>query len=61
MEWTNKRWVITLAKGKGQKTFLETQSIREKELIENGKKSNLYKKFKNVFPDGELIDIFRKD
>ena len=61
MEWTNKRWVITLTKGKGQKTFLETQSIKAKELVENEKKGNLYKKFKKAFPDGELIDIFKMD
>ena len=61
LEWTVKRWVITLTKGKGQKTFLETQTIREKEMIENEKKGDLYKKFKNAFPDSELIDIFKKD
>ena len=61
MEWTAKRWVITLTKEKGQKTFLETQTIREKEMIENEKKGDLYKKFKNAFPDSELIDIFKKD
>ena len=30
LEWTKKRWVITLAKGEGQKTFLETKSIDSK-------------------------------
>ena len=61
LEWTSKRWVITLTKGKGQKTYLEAQSIKAREFLENEKKSNLYKKFKDVFPDGELIDIFKKD
>ena len=61
LEWTAKRGVITLTKRKGQKTFLETQTIREKEMIENEKKGDLYKKFKNAFPDSELIDIFKKD
>ena len=61
LAWTSKRWVITLTKKMGQKTFLEMQSINKKELRESGKKSEVYKKFKNVFPDAELVQVSKKD
>jgi len=61
LDWTSKRWVVTLIKGPGQKTFSEMQSINKKELLESGKKSEVYKKFKNVFPDAELVQVSKKD
>jgi len=61
LEWTKKRWVITLTKDKGQKTFSEMQLIKKREFIDQNKKSELYKKFKEFFPDAELIDISKKD
>tara|TARA_B100000700_G_C15059254_1_gene864638 strand:- start:2905 stop:4563 length:1659 start_codon:yes stop_codon:yes gene_type:complete len=61
LEWTKKRWVITLAKGEGQKTFLETKSIDSKATISEEKKGELYKKFKNIFDDAELIDVTKED
>ena len=61
LEWTGKRWVITLTKGTGQKTFLELQSINKKQLLEKEKKGEVYKKFKNIFSDGELVEVSKKD
>ena len=61
LEWTGKRWVITLTKKPGQKTFSELQSIRKKELLDQEKKEKIYNKFKNIFPDGELIEVKKKD
>ena len=61
LAWTSKRWVITLTKGLGQKTFLEMQSINKKKLLENEKKNDVYKKFKNIFSDGELVEVSKKD
>ncbi len=61
LAWTKKRWVITLAKGEGQKTFLETKSINEKDTLDKEKKGDLYKKFKSVFNDIELVDVSEKD
>jgi len=57
---TKKRWVITLMKGNGHKTLTEIQSMKKKELLEKEKKGEIYKKFKDIFPDGELIDIKKK-
>ena len=61
VEWTSKRWVITLAQEKGQKTFLAKQNDKKKQLLEDEKEKDLYKKFKNIFPDAELVDILKKD
>lgn len=61
LTWTGKRWLITLTKASGQKTFLEHQSIMAEQLLEKEKKGEVCKKFKNIFPDGELIEILKKD
>ena len=60
-EWTGNRWVITLAKEKGQKTYSELKSIRKKEMLNEEKKGKIYKKFKNVFSDGELLEVKKID
>ena len=61
LTWTGKRWLITLTKASGQKTFSERQSIMAEQLLEKEKKGEVYKKFKNIFPDGELIEILKKE
>ncbi len=59
LEWTKKRWVISLTKEKGQKTFLEQKNIKRKELLEKEKNSEVHLKFKDVFSDLELIDVMK--
>ena len=59
LEWTGQRWVISLTKEKGQKTFLEQKNIKRKELLEKEKNSEVHLKFKNVFNDLELIDVMK--
>jgi len=61
LEWTGKRWVITLTKTIGQKTFSELQSMKKKESLEKESKTEVYKKFKDVFTDAELVDISKKE
>ena len=56
-EWTGNRWVITLSKTKGQKTFTETEGIKKKELLDREKNGEINKKFKNIFSDGELLEV----
>ena len=60
LEWTGKRWLITLTKAPGQKTFSEQQIIKKTTIIEKGKNDEIYKKFKKIFSDAELIDISEK-
>jgi len=60
-EWTGKRWVITLTKEIGQKSFIEKKIIDNNKIIEDEKKGNTYKKFKSIFPDAELINVDEKE
>ena len=41
LKWTGNRWVITLAKKVGQKTFSELKKIKKKELLDQEKKSEI--------------------
>ena len=61
LEWTGKRWVITLTKKPGQKTYAELRDIKKKELLNNEKKGKTYKEFKNVFSDVELVEVKKED
>ena len=61
LEWTGNRWVITLSKEKGQETFSKLQDIKKKEFLNQEKKGEVYKKFKNIFSDGELLEIKKND
>ena len=61
LEWTGNRWVITLSKEKGQETFSKLQDIKKKEFLNREKKGEVYKKFKNIFSDGELVEVSKKD
>ena len=61
LEWTGKRWLITLTKAQGQKTFSELSSIKKKELLEEEKNGEIYKKFKFTFSDAELIEVLKED
>jgi len=61
LKWTGNRWVITLSKKVGQKTFYETQVEKKKKLLNEEKKSEINKKFKNIFPDGELLEVKKND
>ena len=58
--WTGQRWIISLTKEKGKESFLETKNLKKKELLENEKKNETYKKIKNTFPDAELIEVNNK-
>ena len=61
LTWTSKRWIITLTKGSGQATFSEMKFLNNKKLLESEKKSDVYKKFKKIFSDGELLEVSKKD
>ena len=60
-EWTGNRWVITLSKEAGQKTFSQSQEIKKNDLLNKEKKGEIYKKFKNIFSDGELVEVKKSD
>ena len=57
LEWTNQRWVISFSKNQGEMSIKDKEKNKQKELIENTKKSDLYKTVLGFFPDAELIDV----
>ena len=57
LKWTNKRWIITLSKEDGGKTFMEEKRDEKKRLLENEKNTNLYKEISSIFPDADLTDV----
>ena len=57
LEWTGYRWVITLSKKIGQKTFTELKDMQKKKLLQEAKEGEVYKKFRNIFSDGELLEV----
>ena len=60
-EWTNKRWIITLSKKNGTLTKKQIEKQNKQNLLGEAKKSILYKKMIELFPDAELIDVEIKD
>ena len=61
VEWTGSRWVITLSKEIGEKTFFEKENIKKKELLNEEKEGNVYKSIKKIFSDAELLEVRKKD
>ena len=63
LEWTNERWIISFSKTQGNRSIKELELNKQKELIENAKKKDLYKTIINYFSDAELIkvDPLKKD
>ena len=57
IEWTDKRWIISLSKEKGIPTENETKQERKKHKIENAKNSEAYKKILKNFSDAKLTEI----
>ena len=60
-EWTNKRWIITLSKKNGTLTKKQVEKQNKQNLLGEAKKSILYKKMIELFPDAELVDVEIKD
>ena len=59
-EWTNKRWIITLSKTKGELSIREKERIEKLKVIDEFKDSELYNAVLNKFEDANLIDIISK-
>ena len=57
LEWTYERWIISFSKKHGEMSIKDKVINEKKKLIENSKKSDLYKDVLNYFPDAELIDV----
>jgi len=60
-EWTENRWIITLSQKKGKISIKEKDQINQGQILEEVKKSNIYKKVLEILPDAELIDVKKID
>ena len=56
-QWTSERWIITFSKLKGEKSIREKEKNMKSEIIENEKKSDLYKEVIKNFSDANLINV----
>ncbi len=56
-EWTGERWIITFSKSKGEQSVSQREKNNKMRIIENEKKSKLYKEVLKNFPDANLIDV----
>ena len=57
LEWTNKRWIISLSKKEGNKTIRESKVDFKKKNFEDAKKTETYEKVIESFPDAELTEV----
>ena len=57
LEQTNQRWIISFSKKQGEVSIKDKEKNKQKELIENAKKSDLYKTMLDFFPDAELTEV----
>jgi len=56
-DWTEKRWIITLSKAKGQPTHQEIKLQKKQTQLKEAIKTNVYKKILEVFSDAKLITV----
>ncbi len=59
-DWTNKRWIITLSKEKGDPSVKEKEMHIKKNIFEKSKESTVYKKILENFPDAEMTEVKTK-
>ncbi len=57
LEWTSQRWIISFSKNPGEMSIKDKVKNKQKELVENAKKSDLYKTMLDYFPDADLIGV----
>ena len=60
-EWTGERWIISFSKTKGELSIKEKEQKRKIEIFESTKKTELFKKVSEIFPDAKLTDVISKN
>ena len=55
--WTNKRWIISLSREKGQPTHQEIKLKKKQTQLDEAIKTNAYKKMLEAFSDAKLIAV----
>jgi DNA polymerase-3 subunit gamma/tau len=57
LKWTGERWMISLSKEEGTKTYYERAILEKQNKIIKGKKSSLSREIETLFPDAKLINV----
>ena len=61
LQWTNKRWIITLSKIEGSHSIKDQKKIKQKDDIIKIKDSEFFKDLKEKFSDIQLIEVKETD
>ena len=61
LKWTGERWIITLSKDQGEKTFYEKNLADKKNKLDKELNSDLVKDFVLAFPDAKLISVTEEE
>jgi len=61
LRWTGDRWIISLSKIEGKKTFYEKNLEVKTNSLKNENNSDTAKKLLSSFPDAKLIDVKEDD
>ena len=57
MLWTGERWIISLSKKDGEKTFYEASLEKKNENLNKEKESEIAKKLFSAFSDAKLLEV----
>ena len=61
LKWTGKRWIISLSKDQGEKTFYEKNIADKKTKLKKEMNSDLVKDFISAFPDAKLTCVTEEE
>jgi DNA polymerase-3 subunit gamma/tau len=61
LKWTGNRWIISLSKEKGQKTFYERNLVDKQNKLKKEMNSDLVKDFLAVFPGAKLTNVTEEE
>jgi hypothetical protein len=61
LKWTGERWIISLGKDQGEKTFYEKNLTDKKNKLEKEMNSDLVKDFVSAFPGTKLINVTEEE
>jgi len=60
-DWTGKRWIITLSKGKGLPTYQNIKLEKKQTQLKESIKTNAYKIMLESFSDAKLIAVEKNE
>ena len=61
LEWTGKRWIISLSKNENFKSIHQQNIDNQSENLNKEMKSETFKEVLKIFPDASLIDVGKED